>query len=371
MSLPNWKLKKEDPKRGSFDTPPRSSPSPAPSLPESITEESKMLSDIAHLNTLSIRYQKFKQILDSQVIDLEQLRKLSWSGIPDEIRPTVWKILMGYLPANSDRRDATLERKRKEYEEYKEQSLGKGVEAALHHQIHIDVLRTNPTMPLYQNVTIQEALERILYCWAIRHPASGYVQGINDLLTPFFQVFISSSIDVNNPGAISSLDSGTLGKAEADAFWCLTKLLDGIQDNYTFSQPGIQRQVGRLKELICRIDGPLSAHLEKQGVEFIQFSFRWMNCMLMRELSLKNTIRMWDTYQAEGTDGFSDFHLYVCAAFLVKWSETLRKKEFQDIMVFLQSLPTTGWGDKEVELLLSEAFMWKSLFAGSPMHLTR
>lgn len=46
-----------------------------------------------------------------------------------------------------------------------------------------------------------------------------------------------------------------LGFVEADSYWCLTKLLDGIQDNYTFSQPGIQRQVTRLKALISRIDG--------------------------------------------------------------------------------------------------------------------
>ena len=39
-----------------------------------------------------------------------------------------------------------------------------------------------------------QCLERILYVWAIRHPASGYVQGINDLATPFFQVFLSSYI---------------------------------------------------------------------------------------------------------------------------------------------------------------------------------
>ena len=38
--------------------------------------------------------------------------------------------------------------------------------------------------------TTQRCLERILYVWAIRHPASGYVQGINDLATPFFQVFL-------------------------------------------------------------------------------------------------------------------------------------------------------------------------------------
>ena len=38
--------------------------------------------------------------------------------------------------------------------------------------------------------------------------------------------------------------------AEADAYWCLCKLLDGIQDHYTHAQPGIQRTVFRLEELV-------------------------------------------------------------------------------------------------------------------------
>lgn len=37
---------------------------------------------------------------------------------------------------------------------------------------------------------ICKIFERILFIWAIRHPASGYVQGINDLVTPFFVVFV-------------------------------------------------------------------------------------------------------------------------------------------------------------------------------------
>jgi len=41
---------------------------------------------------------------------------------------------------------------------------------------------------------------------------------------------------------------------------------------------------------------PLAAHLEAENVEFMQFAFRWMNCLLMREISVQNTIRMWDTY---------------------------------------------------------------------------
>lgn len=38
--------------------------------------------------------------------------------------------------------------------------------------------------------------------------------------------------------------------AEADSYWCLCKLLDGIQDHYTHAQPGIQRTVFRLEELV-------------------------------------------------------------------------------------------------------------------------
>lgn len=188
-----------------------------------------------------------------------------------------------------------------------------------------------------------------MYIWAIRHPASGYVQGINDLLTPFFQVFLHehlriSKLIIGDPesGDPGDLDADVIMSFEADAYWCLTKLLDGIQgllqthiDNYTHAQPGITRQVSRLQDLIRRIDGnvgshvaPLANHLEKQGIQFIQFAFRWVNCLLMRELSLKNTIRMWDSYQSDGPDAFSEFHLYVCAAFLCKWSATLREMEF-------------------------------------------
>ena len=37
--------------------------------------------------------------------------------------------------------------------------------------------------------------------------------------------------------------------------------------------------------------------------------------------------------------------------------------------MFLQSLPTRDWTEKDIELLLSEAFIWQSLFRGSSAHL--
>ncbi|KAH7326295.1 rab-GTPase-TBC domain-containing protein [Stachybotrys elegans] len=335
------------------------------------------------INSRITRINKFKKLLQASSISLPELRSLAWSGVPEEVRAVTWQLLLSYLPTNSERRVATLERKRKEYIDGVRQAFerggagtastgrARGLDEVIWHQISIDIPRTNPHIELYSYETTQRSLERILYVWAVRHPASGYVQGINDLVTPFFQVFLG--LYIGDPNIETGMDPGQLPKSvldavEADTFWCLTKLLDGIQDHYIVAQPGIQRQVAALRDLTARIDSNLSKHLEKEGVEFIQFSFRWMNCLLMREISVQNTIRMWDTYLAE-EQGFSEFHLYVCAAFLVKWSDKLQKMDFQEVMMFLQSLPTKGWTEKDIELLLSEAFIWQSLFKGSAAHL--
>lgn len=32
-------------------------------------------------------------------------------------------------------------------------------------------------------------------------------------------------------------------------------------------------------------------------MRYLQFAFRWMNNLLMRELPLRCTVRLWDTYQ--------------------------------------------------------------------------
>jgi hypothetical protein len=43
---------------------------------------------------------------------------------------------------------------------------------------------------------------------------------------------------------------GVMLDVEADCYWCLSKLLEGMLDHYTYAQPGIQRTVFRLKELM-------------------------------------------------------------------------------------------------------------------------
>lgn len=74
------------------------------------------------------------------------------------------------------------------------------------------------------NLHINQILERILYIWSIRHPGSGYVQGMNDLLVPFFTVFLTPHI-------------GYLRIVTLELFWITCYLcLDGdIEDIKNFA----------------------------------------------------------------------------------------------------------------------------------------
>ncbi|KAH7718971.1 TBC domain-containing protein [Aphelenchoides avenae] len=327
------------------------------------------------------RFERLRRMLGGKLpdeavtIDLDELRKDCWLGVPHKLRPLAWRILSGYVPANAERREVALKRKREEYWHY--------VEAYFHtrydeqhqdtfRQIHIDIPRMGPLIPLFQQKMVQEIFERILYIWAIRHPASGYVQGINDLVTPFFVVFLSEFIhDDVEVGTfdVAQLKREQIEVVEADSFWCFSALLDTIQDNYTFAQPGIQRKVNELKNLMSTVDRTFYLHLENNQVEFLQFAFRWMNNLLMREIPLRATIRLWDTYLSE-RNGFSQFHTYVCAAFLRLWSRQLQsEKDFQGIMLLLQNLPTQNWNDQQICELTADAYSLMQVFHGAKNHL--
>ena len=127
--------------------------------------------------------------------------------------------------------------------------------------------------------------------------------------------------------------------------------------------------VMRLEELVQRIDGNLCQHLESVGIHFMQFAFKWMNCLLLREFNLKCVIRLWDTYISEEKAGFEDFHVYVCAAFLCQFSSQLQSMGFDDLFGFMQQVPTDDWGETEIEMLLSQAYVLSTLFGGSEAHL--
>jgi hypothetical protein len=180
----------------------------------------------------AIRVAKFRRILSEPVVDLDALRELSWSGVPPELRPLCWRLLLGYLPPNRARQAGVLLRKRREYadmvpefydienSERSEDEIGalrqvrkrarrqgppwpraplsrwrdlQGPDAQCDAvcayaargpwhshppplssgclpatQVTVDVPRTAPSVPFFQEPIIQNSLRRMLYIWGIR-----------------------------------------------------------------------------------------------------------------------------------------------------------------------------------------------------------
>ncbi|KAK8516021.1 hypothetical protein V6N12_066856 [Hibiscus sabdariffa] len=110
------------------------------------------------------------------------------------------------LPKGKDRREGALRRKRVEY-----------LDCVAQFYDIPDTERTVPDVAFFQQAQVQKSLARILYTWAIRHPASRYVQGINDLVTPFLVVFLSEYLKGSiDSWSVSDMPSEKISDIEAD-----------------------------------------------------------------------------------------------------------------------------------------------------------
>jgi TBC1 domain family member 2 len=125
-----------------------------PPTPSPTTSESEAAAQ-------ATRLYKFKSLLQMPIVPVTSLKKLAWNGIPDELRPMVWQILLGYLPSEASSRVETLSSKRKEYQRGVKVAFetSEGLDQAVWHQIRIDVPRTNPHLSLYQ----YEATQKVVY----------------------------------------------------------------------------------------------------------------------------------------------------------------------------------------------------------------
>jgi len=85
---------------------------------------------------------------------------------------------------------------------------------------------------------------------------------------------------------IKSLSIDEFLAVEADAFWCLTKLVDDIQDNYTDLQPGVHKMINKMKAVIEQVDVEALNYLEQMDIIFMDFAYRWVACYLTREFNI-------------------------------------------------------------------------------------
>jgi len=316
----------------------------------------------------------YVNILEEETVNLEQLRSLTQYGIPQKIRAPIWQLSIGYLPLRKSERKATLNKRRKKYWDLVEQLYPKAEAEQsdpLLMQIAVDVLRTFPTglEKLFERQPVKNMLTRILYIYSVKHQRTNYWQGLNELPIPFianfFSFYVGCTLEQLNQISLVSVEqilkSGTI---EADVYGCLIRFVNSLQrsgdyviEKYGTISPGAL--LDRLFLLSKMVNTELHENLQEKNVEYVHFAFRWMVCMLIREIPISTVVRLWDNYLSEGESMLS-FHLYTTCSFLQTFTEDIIKlPSFDQTLVFVQNLPTDNWNELHAEYLIKRAYQIK------------
>jgi hypothetical protein len=83
--------------------------------------------------------------------------------------------------------------------------------------------------------------------------------------------------------------------------------------------------------------------------------------MLLRMFNANVGVRLFDTYIAcEG--GFPELMVFLFIAIVEKFAKKLLGMRFEDLMAFLQNLPTREWDESDIEMVIAEAYCYQTIF---------
>mmetsp|Transcript_3058 Transcript_3058/g.11865 ORF Transcript_3058/g.11865 Transcript_3058/m.11865 type:complete len:586 (+) Transcript_3058:65-1822(+) len=352
-----------------------------------------------------------------EFLNLALLRRLCAEGVPEEVpalRATVWKVLLGYLPANVLRWGESLSRTRALYlqllrEGFRDDTaeavaadtgvkspdstgVGRRAKADVKSILRLvtkDVARTRPELGFFarrlprqqgeataeedegqQNqgqagggqfeVEVAEprrhsdVLARILLLYARLNPGIGYVQGMNEICAPIYYLFACDPLS----------DAPAV---EADAFFCFSLLMaemtDAFVEDLNHTQGGMLGRMTHVDEVLQESDPKLWAHLNSQGVTPMLYTARWLSSMLAQDLEMPDVLRVWDALVGDLVGPHPLLHFLCSARVVAIRKELLGRSEVE----CFQLLKRDGYPAVTVEEMLSVAFTLRSAYSVSPL----
>lgn len=279
---------------------------------------------------------QFRDCVEAEVVDLHVLRSLTWAGmIPcgSGARALAWQLLLEYLPEERSRWSGVLGEMRSRYKRIQlelsmhptetapegDHPLSSGQDShwarffsvqETERLIALDVKRTHPGVHRFRE--LEPSMRRILLAYASQH-ASGYRQGMHELLAPLALVFSDAQRD-------SAED------AEADAYHCLCTIMTEMAPLYLSTGKELSRELDRLNEVLQVRDPKLHAHLASLNVEPSLYGFRWIRLWLTQEFDLADVLLLWDSILTANPR--IPWLRYLCVAMVIAVRDKLLKSDF-------------------------------------------
>ena len=134
-----------------------------------------------------------------------------------------------------------------------------------------------------------------------------------------------------------------------------------MKENYLKGFDGATDLLKKFRNLIEKCDKELLTLLEQNEIQVFHFGFRWIFCLLLREFPVLLSIKLIDYYLVEDINP-GILCVYVSTALLLKFSYKIKLMNREEIIMFLQNLPTSNWGEQDIRLLVSESFGLRNYF---------
>ena len=316
------------------------------------------------------------------------LEEVSKGGVSSDIRVTVWPFLVGLMDPNSsaDERFERLEALRRKYDslvgrcrtlhtELEDDEREASSEAAdptrdqaeeykeNRRILALDLVRTDfssmaleeedggevPAEPaeeddaralgLHDPIESAEYLSpqkrrcakvmgKLLLCYSVHDPQTGYCQGMTDLIQPFVQTF----------------------RDESACFWAFATFMESARENFMSDESGIMTRLSLVKMVMADISPEVFSYLNEIGAESFFFSYRMILVLLRRELSVENTMLFWEVMWAEDLladrePGVPDFLVFSIVALIMGKSHeiTTSCKAESDVVYMFCNLKVNVW----------------------------
>ena len=120
-------------------------------------------------------------------------------------------------------------------------------------------------------------MAKLLLCYSLHDPQTGYCQGMTDLIQPFVQVF----------------------EDEAICFWAFASFMKEARENFRTDEDGIMKQINAVKGVLATLRPELLEKLTAIGAGSCYFAYRMLLVYLRRELSLRDAMFLWEVMWAE------------------------------------------------------------------------
>jgi hypothetical protein len=173
-----------------------------------------------------------------------------------------------------------------------------------------------------------DVLARILFIYAKMNKKISYVQGMNELLIPFYYCFLNDTT------------MNFANDVEIDTFCCFDLFMGKIEEIYerkvNINENAIHIRLNKLKGYLKLLEEDIFKLFKKEKVELELFCFRWYALFLTQEFELPDVLRLWDSVLSE--ESYFDYMNCLCVALLkIKKGEIIKLK-FCDIILNLKKL---------------------------------